>query len=286
MLVLRRTIAYVLDRAALMRSLFDEDLVAALTLETVNLANLSHLREQKAFGARSGPVSRELRRPITAYALAVSMDIPRETVRRKVKRLVELNFLEETSAGLLVRPERLGEPDVQHAIHQNLLLTVQLCRDLTELGVADAQAISTPRGLHAHATTRVTSAFMLRFLEDARALSQGGVQAALIYLALLRGNLRHLDPSSDRTTLEGVVPDALRRPVPALTLAEELGLPRETVRRKAARFVSNGYARAEPGGLVAQPLALPPERLRRLVERNRGDLRQLLVSLKATRKDA
>ena len=88
------------------RVLYEADLDLASVALTVGLAaiepgmrDVEFLSKHRSFDSVIGLAGQ---RPINALSVAEATGIPRETVRRKLKRLVEIGFLEELSRGRYV----------------------------------------------------------------------------------------------------------------------------------------------------------------------------------------
>lgn len=80
-----------------------EQAMIFLAISTQNTQNLMlnqvTRRQYASFGVL---VPDHLMRPVSRMALSRSTNLPRETVRRKVLKLIERGFVEETSKGLIV----------------------------------------------------------------------------------------------------------------------------------------------------------------------------------------
>lgn len=91
---------------------FDRDLLLPLLLGEIALYNLGALELQDApmkelVSAASGSVAAKMK-PCNAYSIALATGLPRETVRRKIHRLVELGWITRHSNGhLFVSTEAL-----------------------------------------------------------------------------------------------------------------------------------------------------------------------------------
>src|SRR5207342_3648220 len=98
---------------------------------------------------------------------------------------------------------------------------------------------------------RVSADYAIRFLVLLRTLGPGDLLDTLVSLALIQANVGHIDnhgpdaPAGLRS--DGAVPDDLRRPVSVLALADALGLPYETTRRRIAGLAEAGLCTRVPG---------------------------------------
>ena len=75
------------------------------------------------------------RRPVSGGALAASLNIPTETVRRKVKALITAGYLRRMNGGLVAPSEALERPEVLRMIRANYLNLRRLFSQLRGLGI-------------------------------------------------------------------------------------------------------------------------------------------------------
>lgn len=80
-----------------------EQTMIFLAIMTQNIQNLMlNQATRKQYASLNALVPDDLIRPISRMALARSTNLPRETVRRKVLKLIERGYVEETPKGLIV----------------------------------------------------------------------------------------------------------------------------------------------------------------------------------------
>lgn len=79
-------------------------------------------------------------RPISGGALSASLRIPAETVRRKVKSLIEAGYLRRERGGLVAAPDALKRPEIARVMRANYLSLKRLMRQLKRLGLDAASA--------------------------------------------------------------------------------------------------------------------------------------------------
>lgn len=84
--------------------------------------------------AADGPDAQNLR-PVSGGALAAMLGIPAETVRRKVKTLIDEGYLVRVRGGLTVPAEVLARPEVSRLVRANYLNLRRLLRQLQKIGV-------------------------------------------------------------------------------------------------------------------------------------------------------
>ena len=87
---------------------FDNDYEAALIFLVITTHNTQNLmlnqNTRRSYASLADDVPLELMDPISRQAIARSTNLPRETVRRKVARLIERGFVAEVAKGLIVPP--------------------------------------------------------------------------------------------------------------------------------------------------------------------------------------
>jgi hypothetical protein len=74
-------------------------------------------------------------RPVSGGALAAMLGIPAETVRRKVKTLIEEGYLVRVNGGLTVPAEVLARPEISRLVRANYVNLRRLFRQLQRVGV-------------------------------------------------------------------------------------------------------------------------------------------------------
>ncbi len=286
--IIRLTTQFILDYVGMLSRLFDQDIVKGLVFLAIGDANIGYIDAQPelaaAYGGLDAPPPDEMRRPIRPHKLALSLGVPRETVRRKVGALIEEGWLVECDQGVyipvkLVTSEKAGM--VAIAITQ--LLTV-LYNRLARLGVEGAApAPADISGLPHRAMARVTTGYCLRSLDEIRQLFSGDLLTGYIYCSVLAANTNYLDelPIRAYVDLDDHVPDELRRPISALALAARTGLPRETVRRHVRKLEHLSALKTVPGGLIGPQAYLRNPKIVGATVRNAVNLRLLLQELQA-----
>lgn len=266
--------------------MFGSDLVSALVAATVSQANLGYMLGDTELARRWGAVAPpgQLRRPISAYAVAAALRLPRETVRRKIKALVAINFIEETPEGFVLQAPRTDDASGSQMLSKIFDLTAEFCADLHQAGLVAPSArvgesVGAPR---VRMVALATTAFMLRFFEDLDGVAEDQM-TGLTYLAITLANTRYIDWRGDPTPFHSLEASTLqRRPITALALATDVGLARETARRQVRKLLSRGYVQLSAGGLVANPGALPRPAVDRFVVRTEANVRRLLSDLRVT----
>lgn len=276
---------YVLRWIRLSTALFG-DITTAIIFATITQANIAYLDQRsegtRAWGALDTPAPDNLRRPITAYAAAAALGLPRETLRRKLNGLKAEGYVEETPDGVIIRAEAMLRPHLVAAVIANTDLARDFCLRLQRAGIVSVDrtgGADLEEPLH-RAIGRATNTFCLRFLENVMALSAGDLMLGLTACALEAANIRGLADSA--TELVGpirTIPDSVRHPTTAAALAKELGLPRETTRRHLHRLIALGVCRTVPGGFIFTEARLDSERVAASLARTAANARHLHATL-------
>ena len=103
-------------------------------------------------------------------------------------------------------------------------------------------------------------------------LFDGDLISGLAFLSIAHTNVRHLNQPRVLSPLAegGLFPDTLRQPVSCYSVAKQLGLPRETIRRHTLKLVAAGLcvqAERRRYYVPSEVLALPRfSRLSRMLE--------------------
>jgi predicted transcriptional regulator len=116
-----------------------DDLDTAAIAETVGIAALeAEMRDpafREAFGDYKNVVGTERQRPVNALSVSASTGIPRETVRRKLKALVEKGVLAEKDGGYIYKPGNVQDPTRIEAFERGRSNTLQFVNDCLKLGL-------------------------------------------------------------------------------------------------------------------------------------------------------
>lgn len=233
------------------------DIVDPLLLTVIVDSNLAPFNQDPELTARyatlDDPPPDELRRPVSVNAIAASLRMPYETVRRRVTRLIELGAVQATPKGVVVPAGTLHNPFydiVATARYERMKRLYFEIKALGGLAGLDVRPPEAPR--HERAPVRLAnrqlSEYSLRVI-DGFMRRLGDPVTGLILLEMAHANAEHL--SASETAYEGPMSDDKRRPIRALTLAKRVGLPPETVRRHVAKLEQHGFCRKVEGGLLA-----------------------------------
>jgi hypothetical protein len=286
-LVNRLAAPCILDAALATR--LGRDFLDALIVLAVVQANVTPLIRnpelQRAYAGYDEPPPDDLRRPVSISAVAHSLRLPYETVRRRIARLAGLGTCEVCAQGVLVPARELSSPEHMAAM---LVVWEQIrklyCRlrdlDLLE-GVLKPPAQPPEGSPPLRAVARVASDYILRVVENV-SREFPGLIAGIVWLAVLRGNTDRLpdtEAGAAGVAAADFIPDARRRPVRVAELARELDAPQETIRRYAAELTAQGLLTRTRKGLLAPAEVLARPKAVALMRDNFTDLVRMYAGL-------
>jgi DNA-binding Lrp family transcriptional regulator len=129
-----------------------------------------------------------------------------------------------------------------------------------ERGSTRSVEAAAPRNLD-RLVVRITTSWLLNYLAVLRDLFEQDLTKGLVFIGFVHANIGHLDRQPDTrglyAGLDPLPPDTLARPMRWHKIAQSLGLPRETVRRKVLALQAEGYLReADRGLMVTRDLAI------------------------------
>lgn len=258
----RLSLSYVLDTIQLSRS--GGDIIDPLIFSAIVEANVAPIRQDPAlqlmYAGLNAPAPDELRRPISVSAVAHSLGLPFETVRRRIGQMARAGHCVVSPRGVTVPSAVLTTPMVQMmavARYERLkrfyldLRTVELLPQL-EASQANADAMSdvTP----VRTVNRLLSEYMMRFI-DSVMRRVGDPLAGLILLGLLQANTEHLTLAEQEVVTP--IPDHLRKPVSVAAMGKRLNIPAETVRRRILWLEDQGFCRRTSKGFIVPGVVRP-----------------------------
>jgi DNA-binding Lrp family transcriptional regulator len=282
--VAQPTAAFVLRIEAASRN--TQDLVDGLMFAAIQAANVSAISGDPELQLRYATLADsppdELRRPVSISAIAHSLRMPFETVRRRVQRQARTGTLVMTPRGMLVSHTVLG-----HSIFlANVFKRHEELREFyTEVKALDALPAAPPAHPTLPAwdapplrlTNRLIWEYMLRVADDLGA-TVGDTTNGLILLAMARENTEGFDPEALNAWARD--PLAVARPVRNGRLAQSLNFSTETLRRYVIALESRGLCVRGPLGLVAVAPPFFREGLERMVQDNLVNLQRLFTRLR------
>jgi DNA-binding Lrp family transcriptional regulator len=264
---LRAANAFIVDMLAVCRGGRDfTDALIMTTLVQCNSAPLAGDHElQIRYAAFESPPPISVLRPISINAIATSLGLPFETVRRRTKALIVEGVCEAVPEGIRFREEALVSPEQRRMVDQTYAMARTLyqrmrragCIDLMEL--PDRPVVSWGKETApVRIVWRAAADYALRMMEhllpNVPSLSQG-----FTLLAVFRANTDELPDAirgGEGVEVEDFVPDSFRRPARASDVAAMLGMPHETVRRHLAALLEAGRCVRVRDGVVVPAAVL------------------------------
>lgn len=292
-LLLRVSNAFVLDVFAHARGRLDftDALILTVLMQSKGAAVAGDPALQRAYATFGAPPPASVRRPISINAIAGSLGMPFETVRRHVRRLVESGACEVLPEGVRLTEAQLRSSPHRRALERTYEHTCAFYERLKRAGClppAAAQRFdAAPLRTGApplRIVARAVSQYLLRMME---VLLPGFPSAAsgFVLLAVFRANTRDIPDDlrgEDAFTPEAFLSDTLRRPARISEVADPLGLAYETVRRHIAALVEAGRIRRVEGGYIVPVETLMHPQVIAAFSGNLGNLNRMMTMLAET----
>lgn len=139
----RATIQLVMDTAELLSRVIDSDAVRGIVFLGILSANTRHLRagtpEAQAY-AQTGTVAPDsARRGISVHALSHQINVPYETTRRHVQKLIADGLCERRDDGIIVPASALSTRRMLQVVDRNLANVYRFLDELERGGVLEAR---------------------------------------------------------------------------------------------------------------------------------------------------
>lgn len=250
-------------------------------------SNLAHFSRdpafQRAYATADADPPDDLRRPATINAIATSLKMPFETVRRRIGGLVETGVCAMTPGGVIVPQAMTSSAFYRQNLQVQHEMLRALYHRLRAIDVVPPPEPAEPwRGEPpVRLSGRLVVEFVLRFVE-APLGHVGDPVTTLTGLEIIRANTEDwadTEAGEEGEGAEAFVPDSRRRPVSIAELGDRLGVPGETIRRHVARLVEAGLCRRERGGYIVPAEALAQPVVMSFAARNLMNLHRMFAGL-------
>lgn len=256
-LVMRASVAFMLDLVKLGRLGRNlNDGVIALSIIQANVAPITRdPRLSRAYATLDCPPPDELRRPVSVSAIANSLRLPYETVRRRVALMAAEGICEITPRGVVAPTAVLATPAHRAVLELNrshIEAFYGQLRDIGFLGPPTPADRFPPDQPPLRAVARISADYGLRLLEY---LTQriGGLAECLIFLEIMRSNIAGVTDAERGYEENGALrylSDDRRKAISVSNLATRVDMPPETTRRHASRLIEAGLVVRVPTGLI------------------------------------
>jgi len=280
--VARTSLAYIRDIVRITRG--DRHFLDALIFTVALDANMTPVTRDRsllsAYGGAEVSTPDELRRPVSINAVAASLRLPLETVRRRFLNMARAGLCVIGPQGVIIPREAVTSPTYiaeQRARFARTRDFYQAMKAAGALPDRTAREVSPPTGEPlVRAANWAVSEYALRICTDLIALT-GSVVSSIVLLDLVLANIDHLPPSA--LSDWGRDPERFGRPVRIGALAGPLRVSGETIRRHLLTLETIGFCRRRSGGLVAVAPESARPQLARIVETNRINSARLFARL-------
>ncbi|PZQ65534.1 MAG: hypothetical protein DI570_01310 [Phenylobacterium zucineum] len=217
----------------------------ALIVMAVNQANIALLTRDTdaryAYGGLSAPAPDESRRPVSIHAIAMSMQLPFETVRRRIHQLEEIGACRQEARGVIVPGAYLSSPAYLQDVLRAHGRMRRLHEELSSQDLIDPLPASNylpTDEAPVRAAARLLSDFLLRIADTLMRRTQDPVSGLILGAVIV-------------ASLGGGPADGIS----ASEAARRLGLAGETVRRRLAQLQADGHCQRRPQARYAIPVA-------------------------------
>lgn len=262
----------------------DRDAYDAFILSAIANASLSSINRDASTSAQFGSAERaapdEALRPISINAVAQSLDLPFETVRRRVAGLVREGLIAATPNGVVVLASTISSAAYTAMLEANYRLAGAFYRDLRALGSAPAPSAPSEdlssQGPLIRVVGRAISDYFLRAAQALVPLG-GSLPTISVLVEIVLANTAKMDDQA----LSDWVRTAGRsgHPVSVVEVARRFFLSRETARRHVGLLQELGLVVRVRRGLVAVAPMQVQARLLQIAQANFADTRRFFATL-------
>jgi DNA-binding Lrp family transcriptional regulator len=246
------------------------DALLVLAINQANIAPLTRDHNARArYGSLDTPAPDGARRPVSMNAVAASLGLPFETVRRRIRRLAAAQVCNLSAEGAVVPASFLASPSYIQSVVEGHERLRRFYREMDAAGLVEQlppPAFDTD-DIPIRAAARLLADYILRASEGLMR-EAGNVISLLALVALLAAALRD----------EGRA-DGHRRATSVRQIAMTLKLSPETVRRHGAELVEEGLCIRTAAGLLIPEEAFDRPGMRRLLAENAANVQRLLAGL-------
>ena len=257
---------FVLDQvSAGMAGMDSRDAVLIMAINQANIAALTRDPDaRRRYGALEAPAPDEERRPVSLSAIAASLGMPYETVRRRCRRLVTRGACELTDYGAVVPETFLASPAYLGSVVGAHGRLYRFYREVQAAGLMEALPPSRyppEPAVPIRASLRPLSDYLLRNTAHLMAIT-GGLISGLALFGLL-----------------SAAEELPAAPCSTAALARRLAMPHETVRRRIGDLTDRGLVARDGRGVWISEPVLAGVKMTRLFRDNAADVQRLFTTL-------
>ena len=183
--------------------------------------------------------------PISIRELARRLDLPFETVRRHVRKLVQQGICHAKDGGVCLAPSRRRGARTNAILRKIYLESVRMLDGLRRIKVGSYKppksSSYTSRHPHGEQAIVVVAAIrvLLAALKALRVAFDGDLMSGLVFSAIRTANVKHITNKAPAANRD-ILPDADRRPVSILAISNSMALPYESIRRHTRKLIERG----------------------------------------------
>jgi DNA-binding transcriptional regulator YhcF (GntR family) len=250
---------------------FDYDLsltIALLAIKQANLAPIMSRRELDLVYADAFPPMDALR-PISTHALAQTLSLPPETMRRHVARLIRDGYCERVGRqGLRLTEDLVASPRFAQLEALCVSALGGLVTAIKALGY-DTEGSqpggrgrrAPPRAFHSLIARHLTD-YLIRVIQDGIPI-HGNLLNGMIFITVINENVRHITHDPELATrfagADQPPQDEMRRPIRLRQLSLKLRLPYATLYRNVHGMIARGVCALRDGGVIVPTAAMQNE---------------------------
>ena len=147
-LAARATVQFILDTAEILSRAVNADTVTGLIFLGIISANTRHLRpgtpEAQSYAQTETIVPDSLRKGISVHALSLQVNLPYETTRRHVQKLINDGLCKRCADGVIVPASALASPFMMQVVDRNLANVHRFIDALERGGALEARTAAWP----------------------------------------------------------------------------------------------------------------------------------------------
>ncbi len=232
----------------------------------------------------------DLWRPSSIHGIATSLDLPFETVRRRIRALVDRGICAFARGGVMIAEARLAADDVLQLsqdvfaeVRDLYAVVVRYAPTFDPLGPSNPPAAhDTPDVASVWPVSRAALGYVLRYMESVDELA-GSLLDGAILLAVFNHNVAGRDVQTPGSLASAggweILPDELRARTPILALARTMNLSPETVRRRIHILLGRGFCQRDSKGIYVPASVLASRPMRQHWDLNVAGLQRLFADL-------
>lgn len=198
--------------------------------------------------------------PMGIRELARRLDIPFETVRRQVHKLVRKGACRLEDGGVCISRATLRNPRTNAMLRKIYLEAVRMLDVLRRIKIGHfkpPKSSEMPRTLNREQTIVVIASIrvLLVAMKVLRGFFDGDLMTGLVFTAIRAANVKHITNTAPGANRD-ILPDSDRRPVSMMAISNSMKLPYETIRRHTAKLIKQGKCvRVGRNGLIVPAAA-------------------------------